>query len=394
MNVQLTLPKPHQGQQQVLDSKARFKVLLCGRRWGKSLISQIISILGILEGKSIGYVTPTYQLGKIFFQDILKLIPTKLIRSANKTDLIINLITGGALSFLTGERLDNFRGRKFHTVIIDEAAYIPDLENAWLNSIRPTLTDYQGDCLFISTPRGKNYFYSLYNKGLNKEDGYECWHFTSYDNPHISASEIDLARNELPDAAFRQEYLAEPGENTSNPFGTDNIKDNTITTLSYLPSQILGIDLGKHNDYTVITGLDEHGAMSYFDRFKLPWALTIEKIKALPDYTLKVIDSTGVGDAVFEQLSATCTNITGFKFTSTSKPQIVMELVKSLELGKVKVNEVTASEMMVFEYKIQPSGHIKYEAQSGFHDDTVMSLCMANHYLKQASLSNYSGWIY
>lgn len=152
--------------------------------------------------------------------------------------------------------------------------------------------------------------------------------------------------------------------------------------------------MGKHNDYTVITGLDNEGAMSYFDRFKLPWALTIEKIKALPAYCQKIVDSTGVGDAVYEQLSTTCQNITGFKFTSTSKPQIVMELVKNLELGKIKVNEVTANEMMVFEYKIQPSGHIKYEAQSGFHDDTVMSLAMANHHLKFTALSNYSGWIY
>ncbi len=350
--------------------------------------------MGIINGKQIAYVTPTYQLSKIFFQDVLKLIPFKLIKSANKTDLIIELITGGTLSFLTGERLDNFRGRKFHTVIIDEAAYIPDLESAWLNSIRPTLTDYKGNALFISTPRGKNYFYALYNKGLNKEDGYESFHFTSYDNPHIAKSEIDAAALELPDAAFRQEYLAEPGENSNNPFGVDNIRDNTITELSRKETKVIGIDLGKHNDYTVFIGLDEDGAMTYFDRFKQPWAYTIEMVKALPSYCLKAVDSTGVGDAVFEQLSTTCQNITGFKFTSTSKPQIVMELVKDLSLGKVKMNEVTANEMMVFEYKIQPSGHIKYEAQSGFHDDTVMSLAMANHYLKQAALSNYAGWLY
>jgi hypothetical protein len=390
LDINLTLPKPHPGQQQVLNSTARFKVLLCGRRWGKSLISIIISILGIVNGKHIAYVTPTYQLSKIFFQDILKLIPVKLIKSANKTDLVITLITNGTLSFMTGERLDSFRGRKFSTVIIDEAGFIPDLESAWLNSIRPTLTDYKGNALFISTPRGKNYFYALYNKGLNKEDGYESFHFTSYDNPHIAASEIDAAALELPDSAFRQEYLAEPGENTANPFGVDNIKNNTLPELSPKETKVIGIDLGKHNDFTVFTGLDEEGKISLFERFKLPWSLTIEKIKKLPAYCLKAVDSTGVGDAVYEQLSTTCTNITGFKFTSTSKPQIVMELVKDLEMGKVKVNDVTANEMMVFEYKIQPSGHIKYEAQSGFHDDTIMSLCLANHYLKEAIYS--SNW--
>ncbi|MES2265580.1 MAG: terminase family protein [Bacteroidota bacterium] len=393
--IRLKLPRPHPGQQQVLNSTARFRVICAGRRFGKSLISQIISIQGLLANQHIAYVTPTYQLSKVFFGDILKLLPKALIKSSNKTDLVIELIAGGTLSFFTGERLSNFRGRKFHCIILDECSYIPDLENAWLNSIRPTLTDYEGNAIFISTPRSKNYFYSLYIKGLNKEDDFESFHFTSYDNPHIKASEIDLARNELPEKSFAQEYLAEPGENIANPFGIDNINNNTLSNLSDKPAKVIAIDLGKHNDWTCITSLDEFGAMCHpFERFKLPWALTIDKIKALPDYVLKVVDSTGVGDAVFEQLSTTCQNITGFKFTSTSKPQIVMELVKALELGKVKVNEITANEMMVFEYKIQPSGHIKYEAQSGFNDDTVAALAMANHYLKQAHLSNYQGWLY
>ena len=394
MNVDIKLPRPHTGQNEVLKSNARFKVLMCGRRWGKSLIAKHISIIGMMQKEHIAYVTPNYSLGKVFFAEVVKILPSKLISKLNRTDLVIETITGGTLSFFTGERLDNLRGRKFHKVIIDEAAYIPDLESAWLNAIRPCLTDFKGSALFISTPRGKNYFYALYLKGLNKEDSFASFHFTSYENPHIASEELDAAREHLPEAAFNQEYLAEPGENVNNPFGVDNINNNIIPVLSNQPTKVYGIDLGKHNDYTVITGLDQNGAMTHFDRFKLSWQLTIERIKALPAYTLKAIDSTGVGDAVFEQLSTTTSNITGFKFTASSKPEIVMELVKSLESGKTKINQATADEMLVFEYRVQPSGHIKYEAQKGFHDDTVMSLAIANHYLKKAKLSNLSGWLY
>lgn len=380
MNIQLKLPKPHYGQQQVLNSKARFKVLLCGRRWGKSLISQVISIIGCVESKSIAYVTPTYQLGKIFFQDILKLLPDDLIKSANKSDLRIELITGGSLSFLTGENLDAFRGRKFHTVIIDEAAFIADLESAWLNSIRPTLTDYKGEALFISTPRGKGYFYSLYLKGLDKVDGFESFHFTTYDNPYIDAAEIDAAKNELTEAAFNQEYLAEPTENANAVVAMDYINANIISELSKAETVVFGIDLAKYKDWTVIYGMDATGKQSHFQRFQKSWSDTKEAIKALPPYTLKVVDSTGVGDVVVEELQQTVINLQGFKFTTVSKPQIVKKLALDIEKGNIKYTQPLANELSVFEYKYTSTGHIKYEASSGNTDDIVMAAALANYH--------------
>lgn len=385
MQVDIQLPKPHTGQKEVLQSTARFKVLLCGRRWGKSLISQIISILSIIKGKHVAYVTPTYQLSKIFFQDVLKTIPQQLIKSANKTDLVITLVTGGSLSFLTGERLDNFRGRKFHTVIIDEAAYIPDLENAWLNSIRPTLTDYQGNALFISTPRGKNYFYSLYIKGLNNEDGFESFHYSTYDNPHISKDEIDLAQQSLPQAAFKQEYLAIPSENTNAVVSSSVIEANTISTLSTKPTVVYGIDVAKYTDYTVITGLDESGYMTYFERFQRDNDYTKQRIKALPASILKVMDSThgSLGDGIFESLqNEGVNNLVGFEFTAASKPKLITEMILDLEQGNLKYNDVTANELSIFEYSYTSTGHIKYGNAPGGNDDAVIALALANKYRK------------
>jgi len=385
MQVDINLPKPHKGQKEVLQSTARFKVLLCGRRWGKSLISQIISILSIVKGKDVAYVTPTYSLSKIFFQDVLKVIPVQLIKSANKTDLVITLVTGGSLSFLTGERLDNFRGRKFHTVIIDEAAYIPDLENAWLNSIRPTLTDYQGNALFISTPRGKNFFYTLYLKGLNKEEGFESFHYSTYDNPYINKDEIDLAQQSLPESAFRQEYLAIPSENTNAVVSSTVIEANTISTLSNKPTVVFGIDVAKYTDYTVITGLDENGCMTYFERFQRDNDYTKQRIKALPASILKAIDSTrgSIGDSIMELLQREgVNNLVGFEFTAASKPKLITEMILDLEKGNLKYNDVTANELSIFEYTYTSTGHIKYGNAPGGHDDTVIALALANKYRK------------
>lgn len=106
MNLQIKLPKPHQAQKAVLDSDARFRVMMCGRRFGKSLISQNVSIECALHRQSIAYITPTYQLGKTFFKEICKLLPEKIYKK-NETDLMINFVTGGSIRFFTGERLEN-----------------------------------------------------------------------------------------------------------------------------------------------------------------------------------------------------------------------------------------------------------------------------------------------
>lgn len=220
MNITLKLNTPHPAQKKVLESDARFRVMMCGRRFGKSLISQNIAIEKGIERKQVAYITPTYALGKIFFKEICKLLPEKIYKK-NETDLLIDFVTGGSIRFFTGERLDALRGTKWHLAIIDEASYIPNLEEGWNNSIRPTLTDYKGKAIFLSTPRGKNYFYSLFMR--NGEDGWESFKFSTYDNPHIDSTEIDAAKAQLPSVVFKQEYMADPMENAANPFGSEHI---------------------------------------------------------------------------------------------------------------------------------------------------------------------------
>lgn len=388
--VQIKLPKPHDGQQKVINSKARFKVLMCGRRWGKSLVSMVIALKDMLAGKHVAYVTPEFNLGKEFFKEFLLLLSPDVIRKNNRTDLYIELITGGSVRFFSGNAIDSFRGRKFHKVIIDEAAFIPDLQSAWNQSIRPTLTDYKGDAIFISTPKGKNFFDALFNRGKNEETDYESFHFTSYDNPHIPAMEIDAAKEELPEAAFNQEYMAVPSEDANNPFGAAYIKQNIIETLSSKHTVVFGIDVAKVRDWTVIVGLDEDGRLSYFDRFRQPWEVTKDKIRSLPSSTMKVMDSTGVGDVILEGLSFDVKNLKGFKFTGESKPKIIMGLIKAVEMGKVKYNQIIADEMMVFEYKTTATGHIQYNAASGYNDDTICALAMA--YANMKYFTHLTNW--
>ena len=318
--MRLELSEPHINQQVILDSSSRFRVVMCGRRFGKSELSQVEMISNALKGYQVAYITPTYKLAKTFFEKLTQVIPFE----NNKSDLIINFPNKGSVEFFTGERLDNLRGRKFHLVVIDEASFIPNLEDGWLNSIRPTLTDYKGKALFLSTPKGKNYFYSLFMKG---GEDWESFKFTTYDNPYIDKSEIDDARRQLPEAVFEQEYMANPMENAANPFGSNKINE-CIKPLSNLQPSYYGIDLAKSFDWTVIVGLDINGAVCYFNRFQKDWKQTKETILTIDRSKPVMIDSTGVGDAITEDLQKSFSTMNGFKYTASSKQQL-MELLAS-----------------------------------------------------------------
>jgi phage FluMu gp28-like protein len=367
----LKLHNPHPAQKQVIECDSRFIVMMAGRRFGKSLISQTISIDTAVNKKRVAYITPTYQLGKIFFKEIVDLLPLE-IYSKNESDLVITFITGGSIRFFTGERLDNLRGLKFHLAVIDEASFIPNLEDGWLNSIRPTLTDYKGKAIFLSTPRGKNYFYSLYSKA---EPDWQSFKFTTYDNPYIDPQEIDDARRQLPEVVFEQEYMANPAENAANPFGTQFIR-NCIHPVSTMPVVAFGIDLAKSVDWTVIVGLDENGNVAYFDRFQMDWHNTKQNIIRLPKCPI-LVDSTGVGDPILEDLQREGVMIQGLKFTSSSKQQLMEGLQAAIHQGKIGYPDgIISQELEIFEYQYTATG-VKYSAPSGYHDDAVVALSLA-----------------
>jgi Terminase large subunit, T4likevirus-type, N-terminal/Terminase RNaseH-like domain len=377
--MRIELPTPHANQEKILNADKRFIVVMCGRRFGKSELSQILIIKEALKGGQVAYITPTYGLAQVFFERLAKVLPFK----SNISKLKIYCPNEGSIEFFTGERLDNLRGRKFHLVIVDEAAFIADLEDGWNNSIRPTLTDYEGKAVFLSTPRGKNFFYSLFMK--QGENDWQSFKFSTYDNPHINPREIDEARIQLPEVVFEQEYMANPSENSANPFGNAFIK-RCVKPISAQPIVCYGIDLAKSVDYTVIIGLDKDGNVAYFDRFQMDWHNTKETIKRLPPAPI-VVDSTGVGDPILEDLLREGVNIEGLKFTSQSKQQLMEGLASAIQQGRIEFPEgVIVDELDVFEYQFTAHG-VRYSAPSGFHDDTVMALALAwqNHNIKRGS---------
>ncbi len=363
----------HSGQLKVLSEAKRFNVLDCGRRWGKSALAVNLLCEPALDGYPVAYFAPFYKLLEGTYKELYSVLNT--VTSKKHENQFIELVTGGSIEFWSLENPLAGRSRKYKVAIIDEAAFNRNLWQSWTEAIRPTLTDLKGSAWFMSTPKGKNDFYKLWMRGQTNEPDWMSWQMPTITNPFIDPSEIEAARRDLPELAFKQEYLAEFNDNVANPFGLDYIRICT-GQMSNEPAVCYGIDLAKSFDWTVIIGLDRFGVVSHFERFQRPWNETKEIIRRLPKAAIK-IDSTGVGDPITEDIQRDRGDVHSFKYTSTSKQQLMEGLSAAIHQRKVIFPEgVIKSELESFEYQMTGTG-VKYTAPPGLHDDCVNALALA-----------------
>lgn len=205
--------KPHKYQEQILNDAHRYQVIVAGRRFGKSILSRGKVILEALTNPGLYWIiNPTYRQGKtIHWTKLKKEVPEELITYKNESELILELKNGARIEIKGADNKDSLRGVGLKGVVFDETA--EQNASTWFEVIRPTLIDSEGWAMFIGTPKGFNWFYDLYLRGLEdtatKDPEWKSWHFTSYDNPKLKGKEIDKAKNETDDDTFTQEYLAE-----------------------------------------------------------------------------------------------------------------------------------------------------------------------------------------
>ena len=370
---QIKAPIPHDAQLKVLTEAKRFNVLDCGRRWGKSYLSVRVMMQSAFNKEPVAYFAPTYKLLEGTFKELYSRFMPMITKKHDNQ--FIQIVGGGSIEFWSLENPLAGRSRKYKVAIIDEAAFNRNLWQSWTEAIRPTLTDLKGSAWFMSTPKGKNDFYKLWMRGQTNEPDWMSWQMPTITNPFIDPSEIEAARRDLPDLAFKQEYLAEFNDNVANPFGLDYIRICT-GRISNEPAVCLGIDLAKSFDWTVIIGLDKFGNVCHFDRFQRPWNETKEIIRRLPRGAIK-IDSTGVGDPITEDIQRDRGDVHSFKYTSTSKQQLMEGLAAAIHQRKVIFPEgVIKAELESFEYQMTGTG-VKYTAPPGLHDDCVNALALA-----------------
>ena len=215
-------------QQDVWDSKKRFKVVAAGRRTGKSRLAAYLLIVNGLQARQgqVFYVAPTQGQARDIMWQVLLEVGHPVIKASHINNLQITLINGTKISLKGADRPETMRGVSLKYLVMDE--YADMKPEVWEQILRPALTDQKGQALFIGTPMGRNHFYDLYKLAdLEEHDTYESWHFTSYDNPLLDPTEIDMAKKQMSSFAFRQEFMASFEAQGSDIFNEDWIKMGT-----------------------------------------------------------------------------------------------------------------------------------------------------------------------
>jgi PBSX family phage terminase large subunit len=246
----------HKAQKIVAKSNKRFRVVLCGRRFGKTTLSiyEMIAKAIAKDDRRIAYVAPNYQQARDIAWEQLKRICLPIALKTNEQRLEIEVRTqDGGKSYITlrgWESIETLRGQLFDFLVLDEVASYRNFWTGWHEVIRPTLTDRKGEALFIGTPKGFNHFYDLYN---TEDKDYESFHFTSYDNPHIPKEEIDKAKEEIGEDRFAQEYMADFRKMEGLVYKEFD-RERHVGEQSFIGSEevICGIDFGYTNPSAIL----------------------------------------------------------------------------------------------------------------------------------------------
>ena len=390
MNV--TLFTPHFGQETIIngfaDSAHKFGVVATGRQFGKSLLAQNLILYWLLQNPNQKgcWISPVYNQCRKVFQE-LNNASHEIITKSNKAELTIEFVNGSTLIFLSSERADSIRGFSFNYVIIDEASFVA--EQAVNEAIFPTLSALGKKCLMISTPKGKNWFYNYYIRGTN--DNHEVISFKgrSIDNPFIDQNFINEQSKTLPDSIFRQEYLSEFTDAGSDVFtNVDNVCIlNGWTEPRNGERYFAGIDFGITNDFSVLSIVSESGRLCYVERINGTSYTDISRhfISALKKYRITAgnAEINGPGLPVFELINSEVRALRGFTTTNDSKAQGIRTLIYDIQEGILELPHKDFfphlyNELNAYSYKINATGTISFNAPSGYYDDCVMSLMLAN----------------
>lgn len=375
-------PHLYEKQRQFLFTPARYSITEASTKSGKTIGCLIWLLEQAMQGKAgqnYWWVAPTGDVAAIAFRRMKRGIPRGLYVT-NETRSTITLANGTTIWFKGSDKPDSLYGEDVYAAVIDEATRCK--EESWY-AVRSTLTFTRGPIRIIGNVKGrKNWAYKLARQAEQGAPDMAFFKLTAYDAVEggvLKASEVEDARRVLPDAVFRELYLAEPTDDGGNPFGLAAIKARIGQPSNKAPV-VWGVDLAKSHDWTWAIGLDCEGVVCRSERWQSPWSGTLERLAGLitKSGAPALVDSTGVGDPIVEQLQSKCGSlVTGFKFTSASKQQLMEGLAAAIHQGTVTYSDPQlVSELESFEYEYTKAG-VRYSAPEGLFDDGVCALALA-----------------
>jgi len=394
--VRIRLYTPHAAQLRLHNSKARFRVACCGRRWGKSLaaVNEMVKFAIDHPGVVCAWIAPVYRQVKRIYR-ILKRALRDVTIYHTDSELIIQIANGSQFVFYSATNEDTIRGEGFHFIVIDECADIA--ESIWTNVLLPLL-EKNGKVIFIGTPKGRNWFYRAFLRGqdpLDKE--WDSFTFPTSSNPYRSKQDIENAKKDLPEDVFKQEFEAVFLEDSAGAFRKideciledcislehpERFEEDFLDPEPYAP-YVVGWDLARAADYSVFSVLNAASMrLVFWARFNItdyPEQVKIcGEISNLYNNAQVLMDATGVGDAVYSMARAEGINVEPFVYTNTTKKDLWEELIGCIQNRGMRYPNIPVmiGELKAAQYKYTPAKRlVAYEAKP--HDDTINSLALA-----------------
>jgi hypothetical protein len=383
---------PHSGQQEVLDSKARDKVISAGVRWGKSALCGYEVLKHLLsDNQRIWIVSLNYDLAKKVFDYVTEFAgrwDRRLLRGvSNRIPQYFRIPEFNSwVECKSAENPSSLMGEELNLAIIDEAARMrPEI---WERYLMARLASRQGKSFTISTPFGKNWFY---RRWLEEKENGGAFHFTSKDNPHFPQEEWDRASLKLPEQVFKQEYEARFLDDAASVFrGIREIATASLSDARPGHFYCMGVDIGRVEDFSVITVIDQTtNSVVYWDRFnKIDYPFQKKRILAVSqryNNARITLDSTSIGTPIKQDLEYAGAFVDDMQFSLKSKKLLIEKLSVYIEQKYIRIPaiEVLLDELESFGYNLSSMGNIIYSAPQGLHDDCVWSLALACWNLEQ-----------
>lgn len=376
-------------QEDAIFDPARYAIIEAGTKSGKT----VGCIIWLFEqsingppGANYWWVAPVEKQADIAWRRIKAAIPKDLYKS-NENKKSLEIANDTTMWFKTAEIPDNLFGEDVFAAVIDEASRVK--EESW-HAVRSTLTATRGPARIIGNVKGKkNWAWKLARLAQKGHPDMSYHKITCWDAVEagiLDEREIDDARAMLPEAVFKELYMAEAADDGGNPFGLAHIEacvqydmETGFPTTKPMGGDPVcwGWDVAKARNYTVGIALDIDGNVCRFHRWQDDWEATVTRIIRLTGGMPALVDSTGVGDQLVERLKRDGgLNFRGFKFTSQSKQELMLGLAVTIQNHEITfpAGDIV-KELEMFEYEIRRD-FVMYSAPEGYHDDCVDALAL------------------
>lgn len=393
--IAVKLPTLYQAQLDAFWCGTRFAAIEACTKAGKTvgaIVWQAYKVLRDQLGLNHWWAAPVYSQAAIAWRRARDMF--RGLCRPNESDLKLTFDNGSVWWFKSAEKPDNLYGEDVGSCVFDE--YTRARYESWV-ALLSTMTATEAQCRLIGNVRGRGWGFQLARKA---EAGERDWSFSRITADDAIAAgvltkeSVESARRNMREDVFRELYYCEASDDGGNPFGLQHIAACCRPYDAGDPV-VYGIDLAKSVDWTVVVGLDEDANVSTYDRWqRVPWSETRRRVASIIGDRPALVDATGVGDPIVEQMANDGLSVEPFVFTPKSKQQLMEGLAVSIQSHEVCIPEGPIRlELEQFEYE-QRGANVYYAAPDGMHDDCVMALALAIQHKKSRANAPrvFAGW--